>query len=410
MNKASLLIVYRSLFSNSQERNISTMGIICFAGIFIGSFALALVTAIMNGFQHEIHKKLQGTHAQVIISAQSKPLNVEAMAPLLDEATNITHWSPSTIRYGMITSEYSELEAPSVTMIKGIDPEKEASVSILQEKLTAYAEEKTLESLLTDNTVVIGNKLAQSLNVEVGDTVSVIFSDTIGAKTKKPKFSSRNVIVSGIFSIGVEEFDSGLILCSFDLFDDFFPSAGVEQINIKLEDKSNEQEIITHLQNQLGLDVYSWKALYPALVSALRLEKYVTFFVLALITLVASMNIISLLFMQITNRRPDIAILRAMGMSNQDVSSIFISMSMLQSAIATIAGLICAILSAWFLDTYPFITLPDAYYVSQLPVEMTFGIIFAVFITVMSLCFLATYIPAQTIKRINISHVLRFEG
>ena len=73
--------------------------------------------------------------------------------------------------------------------------------------------------------------------------------------------------------------------------------------------------VIQKLRHRLGLDVYSWKDLYPSLVASLKLEKYVSFFILALILLVASMNIISLLFMQITQKRPTIALLQAMGMS-----------------------------------------------------------------------------------------------
>jgi lipoprotein-releasing system permease protein len=216
--------------------------------------------------------------------------------------------------------------------------------------------------------------------------------------------------VSGIFDTGIDEFDNGVAYCSLSFLEKLFPNITIEHINIALKTGTNEEAIIERLHNRTGLDVYSWKSLYPALVATLKLEKYVSFFIIALILLVASMNIISLLFMQITQKRPDIALLKAIGMTDNAISSIFFIMGMTISCVASACGLAAALVASWALERYPFITLPDTYYVTQLPVAMTWQIICVVFCVVIIFSFLATWIPTKRIRLINISQVLRFEG
>jgi len=150
--------------------------------------------------------------------------------------------------------------------------------------------------------------------------------------------------------------------------------------------------------------------LYPALLEALKLEKYAMFLILALITLVASMSIISLLFMQITQKRADIAILKSMGLSAGNISKIFLYVGITIAFFGSAIGLGLAFVAGWLLEKYPFIQLPDAYYVSHLPAKMEWPIFIAVFAIVMILSFLSTWIPARRTKKINISRILRFEG
>ncbi|HML19332.1 MAG TPA: FtsX-like permease family protein, partial [Candidatus Dependentiae bacterium] len=217
-------------------------------------------------------------------------------------------------------------------------------------------------------------------------------------------------IVGGIFKTGIEEFDAGLIFSSTQLYSDMFNPQGADQISLKLSPQTDEPALIKKLHDRLGLEVYSWKDLYPALVSALKLEKYVMFFILALITLVASMNMISLLFMQIIQKRGDIAILKTMGMSNLQVQSIFIFMGFIISCVASLCGLAIAWLIGIIISRFPIITLPDVYYVSHLPIYLDYKVFIIIFTVVMLMSLIATWIPIRKIKNIHIADVLRFEA
>ncbi len=410
MNSIALWLAWRSLLASSYQKSISPMVIVCFSSIFIGAFSLALVTAIMNGFEIATHEKMQGIHAQVIIRGYGESLNIGALKEVLkNEFPQIKAFSPSTTRYALVQTAETE-GAPSVIMLKAIDPKHEQQISILPKKIITQLPQTHFEKLIIDNQVVIGKRLAENLEVSVGDTIELLFTPEEQPRGRKITLDTKDAIVSGIFDTGIEEFDSNLVVSSFDFLDQLFPDAGVEQINIKLKAGSNETAIVQTLRDRLNLEVYSWKELYPALVSALALEKYVAFFILALITLVASMNIISLLFMQITQKRPDIAILKTMGMSNNSITNIFLFFGLIISTVASLAGLCCAWIASWFLEQYPFIELPDVYYVTHLPVKMEWNILIAVFIVVMLLGFVATWFPARKTRSINIAETLRYEG
>lgn len=387
------------------------MTIICFTGIFIGSFSLALVTAIMNGFEVVIHEKMQNIHAHVTITAYKNNIDLETLSPVLtQEFPEILSFSPLTIRHILLQTPESSDTMPIVAIIKGIEPEKEITTSSLYKKMIPQlSSDKDFAQLFQNNHIIIGKQLARNNQITIGDTVNILFIRDEKIQGKKIVFDSQPVIISGIFDTGIDEFDSNVAYCSLLFLDEMYPNAGIENINIALKPHTNENIIIQKLRNRLGLDVYSWKDLYPSLVASLKLEKYVSFFILALILLVASMNIMSLLFMQIIQKRPEIALLKAIGMSNKSVSTIFFIIGMLISCFASVCGLGAAVLTSLLLQKYPFITLPDTYYVTQLPIAMNVMIIVSVFCVVIFFSLCAILLPIQRIPTIHISRVLRFE-
>lgn len=411
MNKLPALITWRYILGARTEKNISVMIVICFLGIFIGAFALALVASIMNGFEKATHQKLRGIHAQIIMRSFGNELDAEKISNVLQtEFPEIESFSPSSYKQIIIQKPGSQ-EITNAVVFKAIDPELEQKTSNIGQKIVKGIENiLSLPALVRDNQIVIGKKLAENLGLSVGDTVDLLYIPYDEIKGRKITLGKKQAIISGIFSTGIEEFDSNLALGSFSLMMNIFDQVGINQFNIQLAPNTDEAKTIEKLKNRLRLDVFSWKELYPALVAALKLEKYAMFFILALITLVASMNIISLIFMQIIQKRPDIAILQSMGMHNRDIIKLFMLMGIGISALASLAGLIAAYCAALLLEKYPFISLPDTYYVSHLPVHMEWYIFALVFVLIVIMSIIATWIPARNISSINAASILRFEG
>ncbi len=410
MRNISSLLAWRYLWASDPEKNIATMVKICFVGIAVGTFALALVSAIMRGFEYTIYQKMQNIHPQLMIRSGNSELNVDKINWVIkQEFPEIVISSPMALEYAIIKSADSE---PSVIILKGIDPLYESQVSAIGSKV--FGADKDIQLSLGDTVygqhVLIGKTLAQNLNVNIGDPIELYYTDLGQTGSKRLSLQSEVAQVGGFFESGIEEFDSSVLYCTLPFFKSIFPDTGITQLNLKLTCDANETAVMKRLQDRLHIPALSWKDLYPALVSALKLEKYAMFFILALITLVASMSIISLLFMQITQKRRDIALLRSLGTPISIISRIFILMGMGIALTASTFGLIMAIAASWILEHYPFIQLPDAYYVSHLPARMDLSIIIAVLVTVLVLSFIATWLPTRSIRRLNISHVLRFEG
>lgn len=412
IKNVSWLITMRYILGSRSDRNISIMLFICFAGIFIGAFSLALIISVMNGFESATYEKLQGIHAQILMRADSQKLDVEKIGKVLtEEFPEVAAYSPSTTKQVIIQPPHSE-DISNVIALKAIDPIREQTTSSIGKKITASLDHANqLNTSVTDKgLILIGNKLAEALNLRPGDSVRLLYIQDESVKGKKVTLAEHDAVIGGIFNTGIEEFDSALGLATFPFIKKMFPETGATQINLLLKPKSDEAAIIEKLQYRFGLELFSWKDLYPALVSALKLEKYAMFLILSLITLVASMNIISLLFMYIIKKRPDIAIYKAMGMNEKTLFTIFILIGMTIACVASLLGLVAAFGAALLLQNYPFITLPDTYYVTHLPAEVHATSFILIFILVMLMSFVATAIPVYRIRKINISEILRFEA
>lgn len=447
MKLLSTSLAWKYLRFSQKDRSISFMIKICFLGIFIGTFSLMLTLIITNGFEKVIHEKMQGITSQVIIHAPNNMLDDTSIKKVLQ--TEFSHQIKATSSSSIKQVIIDRNKQQSVLFIKGIEPETEGLVSSIGKKIILPSNSKTiLQKLLINNQILIGHKMAKTYNLSIGDKIKLLIPEP-SRKSKKIFLNKSNAIIAGIFNVGLEEYDNNFAYTSLDFLKELFKKEhGVDQISLALNTKpaslissvktgstwstikqilsinflvklfsrlfyfesKKEKEIISSLKNRLtGLTISSWKDLYPALVSSLKLEKYVMFLVLALITLVACMNMISLLFMQIQQKRRDIAIFKAMGMPHKNIKRIFLCIGLSITFFASIFGLGLAALTGYWLENNPIIKLPDVYYISYLPARMDPEIFIVVFLCTMLLGFLATWIPAKRTRKINIVEVLRQE-
>ena len=409
MQNFALFLALKYLQGASHKKSISTMICVSFCGIMIGAYGLMLTLAIMNGFETATYEQLQSIHAQVIIRAYGNPINMTTLAPVLHEFPEIESFSPHTLQQVIIRNPKTQ-DISTIVAIKGIDPETHSTVNNLTSKLLPYDNSKPiLGNIIKHDQILIGQKLAESLEVAIGDTVTLLFTPD-EPKRKKIHLSEKKVTVGGFFKTGIEEFDMNLIFGSLPLLNILFPDAGPTHVQLKLAPNIDEISFIDKLKNRLGLEVYSWKEMYPALVSALKLEKYVMFCILTLITLIASMNIISLIFMQIYQKRSDIAILKAMGMKSQTVNAIFLYTGLIVTGFASFVGIALALGTCILLQKYPYITLPDAYLITYLPVSWQWYHPVMIFCISLLLSIIAILIPLKRTEQIDITHVLKFNA
>lgn len=409
MTTFSLLLAWRYLRGAQQEKSLATMVKICFCGIAIGTFCLTLVAAIMRGFEKETYQTIQGCQASLTMQANGNHLAIDALEKILDTEFPKVSYSPTDMQYVMIQDRKENIS--NLVMLKAIDPEKEAKTTTLEKKITTTLEKTlSLESALHNNTVLIGHHLARSLRLSCGNTFSIFYvpDQEIGNRTLTLEKSIMTV--GGIFKTGIEEFDANLIICSLPHLQKIFPNSGITSISIAHDSTIDQKTLKEQLKKRFKLQVYSWQDRYPALVAALTLETYASFIILMLIILVASMTILSLLFMQIAQKRGDIAILQAMGAATKLIRRTFITLGMIIAFSATSTGLLFALLIGFIMRKYISIELPDAYFVTHLPIALDPIIFSLVFCVVMIISFIATWLPTRNIGQITIADVLRFEA
>jgi ABC-type lipoprotein release transport system permease subunit len=408
IQKSFAFIAYRYLFTKSKDTTINFMVKICFIGILVASCSLTLVISVMNGFEKATYEKIQSIYPDLIIDGQGEQIDMDCLSLILAEPTyKIQHFAPQQVGQSLIYNpELSQ--TPIMIFLRGIDPEKESLVNKLDQKII-NPKSYPLSSLTKNNHIIIGSKLAEQANLCVGDSARILYSSDEPAGLHIT-FQQITVIIGGIFKTGVEEFDNNVAFGNITFFDQLFPDQGIGQVHLKLQPHSKEDEIITMLKKRLNADVYCWKDLYPTLISALKLEKWAMFFILMLIVFVASMNIVSLIFMFVTQKKRDIAILTCLGMHKSSIRYIFITISLIIAVGATSLGLVLAYAVGKALQTFPCIKLPDNIYdTSYLPIKMELTVFSAIFITTIMISFLASVLATRNIDRLHIVDTLKNE-
>jgi lipoprotein-releasing system permease protein len=406
MNSVTALIAWRYLWHKDKDSSISVMIRICFLGILIGTCALMMTLIITNGFEKVIHEKMRGINAQVVITCPGSKLDVGGISQAIKEQFSTYVKGVSGVSYKYVILDHDNTQ--SVLFLKGINPHAESSVTNLADKIITH-KHPSLTSLLGPNMIIIGHKMAHEHHLRIGQTITIMVPEP--RSKKKLALESKNVTIAGIFNIGLEEYDNNLAFIALDTLNQFFDERGVDTITLSLRADTDtyENDVIDRLSKRFAhLQVQSWKEQYPALVSSLKLEKYVMFLVLALITLVACMNMMSLLCMQIQSKRRDIAIFQAMGLPARALRNVFLFMGMMITVSASLCGMGLAAIGGYLLQRYP-IQLPDVYYISYLPARMDAEIFLIVFIATLLLGFLATALPLRQSSRVSIAQVLRQE-
>lgn len=400
-------LAWRYVTGVSFSSSINTMIKICALSMFVGTFSLALVTAIMRGFEQETYKKLKGITPDLIISApHNTPLEYVSLSEHLQKqhGAHIQGLAPFTLQ--PIALHNPEAEDPTIIgFLKVIEPVKEATVHTIQQQLTP---QQPLAELLDAQSIIVGKGIAQELILEIGDPVVLVHGTEAHQSLTQQEAHKKEVIVKGIITTGIAETDNHLIICSFDCYQTLVNEAYVTHIGIAAT--GNQEELKTVLRKDLAeLRVTSWKDDYPALVSALKLERYAMIFLLSLITLVASMNLLSLIFMVTAYKKTDCALLLSLGINKNEIMAIFMVFSSIITLASSLAGIACAYIAARLMQAYPCISLPDIYYVTHLPADPYWLEFLIVLIGAFIISTLAARIALRTINDVSITHIFRFE-
>lgn len=392
------------LYSASGQKNISLMMKLCFCALMISAFSLTLVVAVMNGFQKQTAKKLQGIHADITIKSPTGSLDYERLIAVLmhEYPTQIVAASPQAYAHLMLRTQEPEQLSPLCVCV-GIDPQREAGAS------TLFNFVLTPHPGLEHDDLLVGKTLANQLQLKENTPVQALYIPE-EPQRKKITLSDTPAHIGGIFKTGIEEFDTSVIFCNLTFFKTLFKTIDVSQVILKIQPTAASLE---NMRNTLAkrfpdLIVYTWKDLYPALVSALALEKYAAFIILALCALIAAMNCMALIFMIITQKKMDIVTLKTLGMRDSDITAIFVLMGTCLTAAATTCGMVLACIASWALERYPIITLPDVYYVDHLPAQIDSMLIITVFCTMMLLGIIASYLPTRKIHTLSLARIIKF--
>jgi lipoprotein-releasing system permease protein len=374
--------------------------------VALGVGALIVTLAVMTGFREDIRNKILGVQPHIILTTftgQFTP-NPDTLNGLFKQNGHIKSWSPYVS--GQVLMGHGSQN--SGAMVKGINPSTEMGVARLAHKLTQGSWD-VLAS--TQPQIVLGVELARNLGARIGDNVWVVTPGSIGFGAMSVP-EAHIYRVGGLLQSGLYDYDSSLAYISLAAGQKLFEMGdAISGIGMSVDDVDQSDVIARELQAKAegAYWVRSWLALNKNLFSALRLEKTVMFIILIMITLVASVMIVSNLLLSITQKTKEIGILRAMGADGKTIHRIFLLQGALMGMVGTGIGAVFGILIAVFLAKTNLIRLPaDVYYIDKLPISISPVDIITVVVAACVIVVLATLYPAKRATEIDPLDAIRY--
>ncbi len=405
-------------YTRAERKNhfISFISLTSMVGIALGVAALIIVLSVMNGFQAELRSRILGVASHIEITENSNRLeNWQSVAKQIDARPNVQANAPYVMAQGML----SYGQAVQGALVRGILPSEEDKVADLGNNMQIG---QLTDLRAGDFNIILGSDLARALGVGIGEKLVLMapqgqFTPT-GVVPRIKQFT-----VSGLFQIGMYEYDAGLALIHMnDAAKLYRMGENVSGLRLKINDLFDAPAMTADLSKTLTpLGAYyitDWTQQHANLFKAVQLEKRVMFIILTLIVAVAAFNIVSTLVMAVTDKRADIAIMRTLGASPNSIMQIFIVQGALIGIIGTFFGALFGIVIALNIDTIiPFIEnlfqvqflAKDVYYISELPSKLVWHDVITIVAVSVVLSLLATLYPSYKASQINPAEALRYE-
>ena len=406
------LVALRYLRARRKEGFISVIAGFSFLGITLGVATLIIVMAVMNGFRQELFNKMLGLNGHVVVHSLSNFSDFDQVANRIRKVPGVKYALPLVEGQVMISTPQSS----SGALVRGL---READLKELK-AVSGNIRFGTLDGFDQKPGLALGSRLANELNVKVGDQVSLLTprgaSTALGTAPRVKRYP-----VVAIFEIGMSEYDSSILFMPLNEAQLYFNQPdSVTVLEVVLDSPDEVGALTPQIVTAGGPSIYisDWRQRNATFFTALQVERNVMFLILALIVLVAALNIVSGLIMLVKDKGHDIAILRTMGATRGAVMRIFFITGASIGIVGTLAGFLLGVLVClnierlreligWLTDTDLFA--PELYYLSQLPAEMDTGETGSVVVMTLALSILATLYPSWRASRLDPVEALRYE-
>jgi lipoprotein-releasing system permease protein len=407
------LLALRYLRARRKEGFISVIAGFSFTGIMLGVATLIIVMAVMNGFRNELFAKILGLNGHIIVN------KIGGSFEDYDEIAKRTILVPG-IKAAMPLIEGQVMVSSPVqatgALVRGVSEEGLRSLPLVANNIR-YG---TLDGFGQGTGIAIGTRLANSLRVNVGDTIMLVSAR--GAQTPfgtAPR--TKPYVVSALFEMGMSEYDRTMVFMPLLEAQRYFSRGReVDALEIVVSDPGRVDDYVKAVKAAAGptVNVSDWRQRNETFFTVLEVERNVMFVILSLIVLVAALNIISGLMMLVKDKGRDVAILRTMGATRGAMMRVFLITGASIGIVGTVAGLVLGIvfclniesireLTAWLTDTTLFD--PSVYYLTRLPADMNVRETASIVGMALALSVLATLYPSWRASTLDPVEALRYE-
>lgn len=408
------LIGLRYILARKDNRFISFTSLISMAGLTLGVLAIIVVLSVFNGSQGIMRER-------TLISVPHGEIHVDGAFARWPEAMTLLRDMPDiegVAPYAALEAMLSQKGYHQVTNIKAVSPGDEETVSSIADNMV----QGSLDDLVPGrNGIILGRSLAGNLRLNVGDAVNLIVPALKGER--RLALNMHRFTVVGVFD---PNFTIGSELALIHLSDSL-PLLGLDDVGqatrlrLRVSDLNAAAGIVAAAVERLDAAFpgtifrgEDWSVTESSLFNALKMEKFMTWFMLMMIVAIGAFNIISTLVMVVSEKKADIAILRTMGAGERTIMGIFVVQGTVVGVAGTLIGAVAGILVALNFSTVSHalegILAPASLYViSSLPANLQSGDVWITCTAALLISFIATLYPAFKASQILPAEVLRYE-
>lgn len=400
----ALYIARRYFFSGKLRNAINIISAISISGVAVGSMALVIILSVFNGLEGVILSLVNAFNPDIKVSpARGKVFFLDDL-PMekLELIPGLAHYSKVIEDNALLRYD----DHQHVGIIKGVD--------------SNYLKMSPLDTLLVEGRFrlreggvdygLVGQGVAYLLGIRPAReaqplTIFVPQRDARpGSHSYMRAFNQRSIYPSGIFGIQ-PEIDENYVLVPLEVAQDLYDYTNeLTALEIALKKNADQRQVVNRLNELLGPDfvVETRIQQQDTLYRMLRSEKWVTFFILTLILIIATFNVIGSLSLVILEKRKDITILYSMGADQSLIRKIFLYEGLLITVLGALAGISLGAVIALAQQQFgliPMGTTGSAFIVDAYPVKVLATDLLAVFGVVLLIGWVTSRFPVQYISR-----------
>jgi lipoprotein-releasing system permease protein len=411
-------IALRYLRARRKEGGVALVSIISFVGVMLAVMALIIIMSVMNGFRSELMGKILGFNAHLYVAGE--PINASNRAAAIARIKalpGVVEAAPTVEAQAMLLGRGQI----SGAIVRGVTPADLARTPIIANNIRKGGSLADFgEGEYGGDRILVGERLASQLDLDVGDTVTLV-SPTGGDTPFGSTPRSKDYVIGGIFSVGMSEYDQAFAYMPLEQAQLFFGrDDAVDAIAVKLANADRARDLRGKVAKAAGPGaiVTDWTDRNQSFFNALQVERSVMRLILLFVVAIAAMNIITGLIMLVKNKTKDIAILRTMGAGRGAVLRIFFMAGAAIGVLGTFAGLVAGVLFCVFIKqiqafvewvTQTSVFNADVYFLSHIPAKVDWVEVAIITVWAVLMSFIATLPPSWRASRLDPVEALRYE-